>query len=303
MTPPADEDDEVVLFERSVADSENRHRRHVSMVQSYYDLTGDVYRAAWGPSHHFAAYRPGQDRSEATRATEHDLADRAGLNADSHALDIGCGVGGPALSIAAYTGARITGVDLVPKRVREARRTAREQGLADRVAFVCGDATRLPFSAVFSAAYSFEALCHVPDKRRAHHEVARVLRAGAVWTGYDWLRSEHVEAATMADVIEPICRTHGLARLATLAELHEDLTTAGFTDIWVSDAREHGDWDPNWAVLERATAALALDSLPPVLRMMARGAQALCAGARGGAFLIGHWSARAPLPRASEEPA
>lgn len=56
-------------------------------------------------------------------------------------LDIGCGHGAVAHAIAVRTGARVTGIDLSPEAIRQAR----EQHGAPNVEYVCGDAlTDLP---------------------------------------------------------------------------------------------------------------------------------------------------------------
>ncbi|MCC3774371.1 cyclopropane-fatty-acyl-phospholipid synthase family protein [Streptomyces sp. UNOB3_S3] len=287
------ETDATAQFQAFVADPRRRRDEYPAMVEQYFALVGDVYRHGWGPSQHMACYLPGQSREEATEAHEKDLADRAGLTADSFVLDLCSGVGGPACTIAAHTGARVTGIDLVADRVREAQDNARERGLDGRASFRVADATSLPFDdSLFTAAYSFDALCHVPDKPRAHREVARVLRPGAVWTGYDWMRAPGPWADEAA---EAICRAHGLSALATVDELRSALTAAGFTEIHVSDGQDIGDWAPNWDLLEKLVAELPpRDELPPLLRMMTDGARAMCEGARSGAFFIGYWHARRP---------
>ncbi|MFI9237470.1 SAM-dependent methyltransferase [Streptomyces sp. NPDC053079] len=291
------ETDATARFQALTADPRRRRDESTAMVEQYFTLTGDLYRESWGPHQHFPCYLPGQSREEATEAHVRDLADRAGLTAGSYVLDLCSGVGGPACTVAAHTGARVVGADLVAARVREAEDNARKRELDDKVSFRVADATALPFDdAVFTAAYSIQALCHVADKPRAHREVARVLRPGGVWTGYDWMRAAAAEADGIA---EDICRAHGLPALATVDELRQDLTAAGFTDVHVSDGRDVGDWSPNWAQLEELVAQLPpRDELPPLLRMMTDGARALCTGARSGAFFIGHWHAR----RAEEGP-
>ncbi len=58
------------------------------------------------------------------------------------ALDLGCGTGTHALTLARH-GWQVVGVDFSSRALREARRKARAAGLADRVRFVWGDVTRL----------------------------------------------------------------------------------------------------------------------------------------------------------------
>ena len=59
-------------------------------------------------------------------------------NSPGIALDLGCGTGTNALTIA-DCGWKVTGIDYVPKAIRIARRKARQAGLADRVKFQVGD--------------------------------------------------------------------------------------------------------------------------------------------------------------------
>lgn len=59
-------------------------------------------------------------------------------NSPGIALDLGCGTGTNALTIAEY-GWKVTGIDFVPQAIWRARRKARQGGLADRVKFQVGD--------------------------------------------------------------------------------------------------------------------------------------------------------------------
>jgi SAM-dependent methyltransferase len=65
-------------------------------------------------------------------------------NSPGIALDLGCGTGTNALTIAEY-GWKVTGIDFVPQAIWRARRKARQAGLADRVKFQVGDVLDLSF--------------------------------------------------------------------------------------------------------------------------------------------------------------
>ncbi|AXU17553.1 methyltransferase domain-containing protein (plasmid) [Streptomyces clavuligerus] len=106
-------------------------------------------------------------------------AERMRVDTLSHVLDLGCGVGGPALRIVSRTGARVTGVSVSEEQIRTAGRLAAEAGLADRAAFRHGDAMRLPFAdASFDAVLALESMCHMPDRHQVLTEVCRVLIPG-----------------------------------------------------------------------------------------------------------------------------
>lgn len=99
-------------------------------------------------------------------------------------LDVGCGTGIVMLSIArrlAQT-TKITGLDLSPVMLATARRSAADQGLADRFDFVHGDAEALTLKdCSVDAVTSLYAWRHLPDPVKATEEVFRVLKPGGVF--------------------------------------------------------------------------------------------------------------------------
>src|SRR3954470_16797845 len=160
-------------------------------VRSHYEALGELYRAAWGDSLHFAAFGPGQDRQDALSALERRLIEDGRFGPDARVLDVGCGTGAVALAIARRARARVTGIDLVPRHVARARACATDAGLEDRTTFLEGDATALPFpDASFDHVYAVESAYHAADKPRFYAECARVLRPGGRFLGTDWLRGE-----------------------------------------------------------------------------------------------------------------
>jgi SAM-dependent methyltransferase len=98
-------------------------------------------------------------------------------------LDVGCGAGTAELILSLLQsgeGAAPThfiGIDIVPARLRDARRAAREHGVASELA--AADATHLPFAdASFDAAFAVAVLQHVERPERALAGLSRVMRPG-----------------------------------------------------------------------------------------------------------------------------
>jgi SAM-dependent methyltransferase len=116
-----------------------------------------------------------------------DLLDQLAIGPETRVLDVGSGIGGPARTIAARTGARVTGVDLTPDFVETARRLTETVGLeAD---FVVGSALDLPFpDASFDLATLIHVGMNIPDKPRLFAEVARVLAPGGTFAVYEVMR-------------------------------------------------------------------------------------------------------------------
>ena len=291
-------------FERIIRDPAARISKYKDMVRAYYDRVTDTYRAKWSDSFHFAVFSGSESLAEAMLATERRLADEGGFRPGLKVLDVGCGVGGPALNIAEYSGAHITGVNIVEKHIDIARQRARERGLAERTTFVVGDAMKLDFpDAAFDAVYVFEAGCHMPDKALFYKECARVLRPGGVFLGLDWLKKPGLSAVEETAFIEPICRLFSVPHLITLPELGRLLQDAGLVVEALDDVAEKGNILRNWEMMENR-AVQAIRSFVPWLipatqRLLLDSGTVLVKAARLGAFLIGHWRARKRLASVS----
>ena len=113
-----------------------RARRNVA---HHYDLNGRLYSLFLDRDRQYScAYFPRGDETleEAQIAKKRHIAaklclDRPGLSV----LDIGCGWGGLALTLARDHGARVTGITLSTEQLREAQARAAAEGLQDRVSF------------------------------------------------------------------------------------------------------------------------------------------------------------------------
>ena len=123
----------------SEANSRTAARRNVS---HHYDLSYDLYRRFLDADMQYScAYfeRPDMGLDEAQLAKKRHITAKLDLRPDHSVLDIGCGWGGMALSIAAWTGAKVDGVTLSTEQLTIARKRADAEGLANRVNFSLTD--------------------------------------------------------------------------------------------------------------------------------------------------------------------
>jgi cyclopropane-fatty-acyl-phospholipid synthase len=108
-------------------------------VAHHYDLNGRLYSLFLDRDRQYScAYFPtgSETLEEAQAAKKRHIAAKLQLDrADLRVLDIGCGWGGMALTLARDYGARVTGITLSAEQLAEARSRAEAAGLADRVNF------------------------------------------------------------------------------------------------------------------------------------------------------------------------
>jgi cyclopropane-fatty-acyl-phospholipid synthase len=113
-----------------------RARRNVA---HHYDLNGRLYSLFLDRDRQYSCgYFPRGDETleEAQAAKKRHIAAKLLLNRpDLEVLDIGCGWGGMALTLARDFGARVTGITLSTEQLGEARARAAAEGLSDRVSF------------------------------------------------------------------------------------------------------------------------------------------------------------------------
>ncbi len=112
-------------------------------VARHYDLNGRLYSLFLDRDRQYScAYFPRGDETieEAQAAKKRHVAAKLLLDRpDLHVLDIGCGWGGMALTLARDYGCRVTGITLSAEQLAEARGRAEAEGLTDRVSFELAD--------------------------------------------------------------------------------------------------------------------------------------------------------------------
>ena len=107
-------------------------------VAHHYDLDGGIYDLFLDADKQYScAYfaRPDMTLEEAQTAKKRHIAAKLRIEPGMRVLDIGCGWGGMALTLAEEAGAEVVGVTLSHEQHKVARRRAEERGLAGRVDF------------------------------------------------------------------------------------------------------------------------------------------------------------------------
>lgn len=110
----------------------------------------------------------------------------AGLRPGMHVLDIGGGLGGPARTLAAEFGCRVTVLDITAAYCRAGEMLTARTGQQARVTFHCASALDMPFEPEsFDVVWTQHCSMNIEDKERLYREAHRVLRAGGRLATYE----------------------------------------------------------------------------------------------------------------------
>lgn len=152
-------------------------------------------------------------------------------------LDLGCGIGGPALEMARTHRARVVGIDLEAPLIERARSAAARHGLDGRCEFVTVEPGRLPFDdESFDIVLTSGALTQTSHSEELVKDCFRLLRPGGFMTCYEWMRTEQDYSEDMLYWIKMEELTFDMRTLDQFRSMFDD---AGFVDIRTSDA---SDW-------------------------------------------------------------
>lgn len=153
-------------------------------------------------------------------------------------LDIGCGAGGAELLLVReFKTKQVVGIDVVPILVERARRLCAEARLSERIAIERVEPGPLPFAdSAFNVVFTKDALLHMPDKRAAFREIARVLAPGGLFVGSDWLAGENI--ATCPHWARFIALRRPSFVMASAGQMAEAMRAARFESITMTDRNE-----------------------------------------------------------------
>ncbi|MBY8847688.1 methyltransferase domain-containing protein, partial [Saccharothrix sp. MB29] len=153
-------------------------------------------------------------------------------------LDVGCGIGKPAVRLAERTGAEVVGISNNQGQVDQANVRAAEAGLAGRVRFEYADAMAQPFAdAEFDAVFALESIIHM-DRPVALAEMARTLRPGGRLVLTDMIETAP-EGSDEPTVAESAFGATDFVRLPRIAAYRELLPAAGLEVVELLDITQH----------------------------------------------------------------
>jgi ubiquinone/menaquinone biosynthesis C-methylase UbiE len=211
-------------------------------VQQMYDDYTDAFAQIWGENLHFGYWDTTDSGTSVAQATDRmtdELQARLTCPPRGRVLDVGCGVGLPALRVArAREDVTWVGVSISPPQIAQANAKANAAGLADRVSFQHADAMELPFpDASFDAVWALESLHHMSDRVRALREIARVLRPGGCLALADFVLRGPV-TPERKPVVDAFREAGRILSLGTVGEYENEVVQAGLEPVETTDVSE-----------------------------------------------------------------
>ena len=199
------------------------------------------------------------------------------------ALDIGCGVGGPMRNIVKATGGHVTGITINEYQVGRCKKLNKEAGLADLTEIVQGnfmDLSKVFKANTFDGAYAIEAACHASNTAALYKEVFQVLKPGALFSSYEWLRTSKYDKNNKihVDVVDGIAEGNALPVVRTIEECIAAAKEAGFEVQYTFDRATTGGVPWQAAMKSARRAAYLTHILTGVLefiRFAPKGTQAV----------------------------
>lgn len=229
---------------------ELRKARYQNMVDHFYNLVTDFYEWGWGQSFHFGPRFHNEDFIPSIARAEHYLCARTGMTEfvvengvkrKMKALDVGCGVGGPMRNMAVFSQCCIEGITINEYQVNIGNKYNAEHGLADKCLLKQGDFQNIPKvwpAEYFDAAFEIEATCHSPNRVDTFSGVAKVLKKGAMFAGYEWVMTDKYDEnnADHVRIKEGIEVGNGLPTLVHYSHIVECMEKSGFEVLDYYDA-------------------------------------------------------------------
>ncbi|EYE91888.1 class I SAM-dependent methyltransferase [Aspergillus ruber CBS 135680] len=223
---------------------------------NYQEKVGDCLKSYYGVLNHLCAlgdvekmYIP-PFMSRKASVLENQLLYEVSISRDlqlkpgDRVLDLGCGRGRVAAHMSAVSGAHITGLNIDPNQIAQARDFNTKQGFTENK-FVEQDfnALPLPFAdSSFDAFYQIQAFSLCKDLRKLCAEIFRVLKPGARFSMLDWVSfdaydSDNPEHEALMRRVKPLI---GAVGTPTPKLLEDALSDAGFSVVRSDNASLDG---------------------------------------------------------------
>ncbi len=239
---------------------------------THYDRVTEAWSLLLGDELHYGVFAiAAEDLATATDALTHRMVTASRLAPGLELLDVGCGTGAPACTLASRHGVRVTGITTSSEGVAAARKRSADARLDRLAQFALRDGADNGFpDATFDRVWALESSHLMRDRARLIAECTRVLLPGGRLALCDITLRRPMDLREVRRLRQPLAllrEVFGDARMEPLSEYRRLLQAEGLTvdvetdltastrptfDRWVSNAHLHrkavsdligpGDW-------------------------------------------------------------
>lgn len=166
------------------------------------------------------------------RKATRKLGEMSRLKPGMKILDVGCGIGGPARTLAADFGCQVVGLDITESYVQAAEMLTEKVGLSESISFKVGNALELEFDAeTFDVVWSQNAIMNIENKDQLFQELHRVLRKRGTFA------MEAIMAGERPEVRFPVfwADDQSVSFVVGADQLNQLLVDAGFNQVGWED--------------------------------------------------------------------
>ena len=255
------------------------------LVSRYYDAVTSFYEFGWGTTFHFSPRQAGENLPQSQRRHEESIGKLLQLSPKMMVADVGCGVGGPLMTIAQSTGANVLGINFNSYQIQRGEKHVKRAGLSDSCSFLYADFMNIPLDeGTFDALYSFEAVCHAPDISMALSELFRILKPNAEAAIVDWAFTDRFDAfnSQHSEIRTRIEENNATPELPTTENYVRAVRDVGFDIISANDQQiEEGDPATPWYMaLEGRDLSISSIARTPIGRALVTNSTRLLEGLR-----------------------
>ncbi|MBF2029694.1 MAG: methyltransferase domain-containing protein [Oscillatoriales cyanobacterium C42_A2020_001] len=212
-------------------------------IQQFYDASSGLWEQIWGEHMHHGYYGVDGTLKKERREAQIDLIEElltwADVQQATEILDVGCGIGGSSLYLAARFKASVTGITLSPVQAQRASDRAKFAGLSQSTQFLVADAQNMPFADhSFDFVWSLESGEHMPDKMKFMQELCRVLKPGGKLLMVTWCHRPIDQQPLTEDEqahLEEIYRVYCLPHVISLPEYEQIARSLPLQNIRTAD--------------------------------------------------------------------
>ena len=217
---------------------------YIQHNRKFYNTVTDAWVYILGRNFHYGYFK--EDNMPLDNASDlliELLASHGTINECSSILDVGCGIGTPAIRLAKKFNCRVTGISTSQKGVELANVEARHNNVHKKVFFKLADALNNELEDnLFDFVWQMESSHLIANKEKLFSENYRVLNRKGKLLLCDLILKEELSFAEIFRYRKELYileKTFGKAKMITLDNYKSILAEAGFKDIETIDISQY----------------------------------------------------------------